>query len=132
MKPIKITPTVRETLKPGDIVVVDLSPVEGSETDMERPCIVLSAQGLNARSRTVTVVPLTRGAGEIMRLFPKLDPSQNNCGRDGVAVLTQTTSLDLVARDARLIGAITDPSYMQDVKIRLAAIFEITIDTLGG
>lgn len=126
----KIGANERAQLQPGDIVVAPLDPVMGSETAKRRPLIVVSAQALNAVSRTVTVVPLTSGKGAIMRLFPYLESSQTDCGKQGSAAITQMTSLDLVARDAELVGSVIDPDFMDKLKLRMAAMFEITLDTL--
>lgn len=125
-----ITIAVREQLEPGDLVKVNLDPVVGSETANYRPCMVISDQAFNAVSRTVTIVPITHGAGKIMRMFPILSSSQNDAGIDGTLVLTQLTSLDLVERGAFLVGKITDPTILSDVRLRLAACLGITASLL--
>jgi mRNA interferase MazF len=43
----------------GDVWCVRLSPTLGSEIVKSRPCLVLSANILNQRRRTVVVVPLS-------------------------------------------------------------------------
>lgn len=128
----KITTAVREQLEPGDLIKVNLSPVAGSETANYRPCMVISEQAFNALSRTVMVVPITHGSGNIMRLFPVLGASQNDAQIDGTLVLTQVNSLDLVERGARLVGKVTDPDVLKQVKLRLAAIQGITVSLLDG
>lgn len=126
----KIGANERAQLQPGDIVVAPLDPVMGSETAKRRPLIVVSVQAINERSRTVIVVPLTTGNGPIMRLFPHLDAGQTDCGIYGTAAITQMTSLDLPARGAELVGSVIDPDFMDDLKLRIAAILGITLDTL--
>lgn len=128
----KITEAVRKKLKIGDVIWSSLDPTLGSETQKDRPCIVLSAQQMNEASLTVTVVPLSSGQGSIMRLFPSLSPSQNDCNVHGAAVLSQIRSIDPVARNAYLIGTITDQAFIEDVQIRLAAILGITTGLLDG
>jgi mRNA-degrading endonuclease toxin of MazEF toxin-antitoxin module len=128
----RITPEVREQLEPGDLVKVNLNPVVGSETANYRPWMVISAQAVNAVSRTVTIMPITHGSGKIMRLFPVLDTSQNDAGIDGTIVLTQMNSVDLVEREALLVGKITDEAIISDVRLRLAAYLGITASLLDS
>ena len=127
---IQITEATRKTLKPGDIIRVALDPTVGSETQKTRPAIVLTEEQLNSASRTVVVVPLTSGSGTIMRLFPQLDSSQNDCNVHGTAILTQMRGLDPVARSAVLIGAVTDQAFIDSLRLNLAAIFGITLNLL--
>jgi len=126
----KITHAVREQLEPGDLVKVNLNPVMGSETANYRPWMVVSAQAVNAVSRTVTIVPITHGSGKIMRMFPVLGIAQNDAGIDGTIVLTQMNSVDLVERGATFVGKITDPVILSDVRLRLAAYLGITASLL--
>jgi mRNA-degrading endonuclease toxin of MazEF toxin-antitoxin module len=128
----RITPEVREQLEPGDLVKVNLNPVVGSETANYRPWMVISAQAVNAVSRTVTIVPITHGSGKIMRMFPVLGSSQNDAGIDGTIVLTQMNSVDLVEREALLVGKITDEAIISDVRLRLAAYLGITASLLDS
>lgn len=121
----KITSAVREQLEPGDLIKVNLNPVVGSETANYRPWMVISVQAINAVSRTVTIMPITHGSGKIMRLFPVLSSEQNDAGIDGTIVLTQINSVDLVEREAILVGRITDPSVLVDVRLRMAACLDI-------
>ena len=127
---IQITEANRKKLMPGDIIWVALDPAAGSETQKTRPCIVLTAQALNNVSRTILVVPLSTGSGAIMRLFPRLTESQNDCRMQGTAVLTQIRAIDPVARGAQLIGKITAPDFLEAVQINLAAVLGITVELL--
>jgi len=43
----------------GDVFLVALDPVRGSEIAKTRPCAVVSPDELNAHLRTVTIVPMT-------------------------------------------------------------------------
>jgi len=125
-----ITEAVRKILKPGDIIRVALDPTVGSETQKTRPAIVLTEQQLNSVSRTVVIVPLTSGNSAVIRLFPELDPTQNNCNIHGTAILTQMRAVDPVARSAVLIGSVTDQSFLESVRLKIAAMFGITLSLL--
>jgi mRNA interferase MazF len=43
----------------GQVHWVELDPVRGSEMSKTRPCVILSANEINRRRRTVVIVPLT-------------------------------------------------------------------------
>ena len=43
----------------GDVFWVELDPVRGAEMTKTRPCIILSANEVNKRRRTVVIIPLT-------------------------------------------------------------------------
>lgn len=49
------------TPRRGEVWWVRLDPTQGSEIRKTRPCVVLTANVLNGRRRTVVVVPLTTG-----------------------------------------------------------------------
>lgn len=46
-------------LKRGDVFLVNLDPVIGSEIAKTRPCLIVSPDVLNARFSTIIVAPLT-------------------------------------------------------------------------
>jgi len=48
-----------ESTERGSVFWVKLDPVQGSEMATTRPCIILSANEVNRRRRTVVIVPLT-------------------------------------------------------------------------
>ncbi len=43
----------------GEVWWVDLNPTKGGEINKKRPCVILSADALNRRRKTVVVVPLS-------------------------------------------------------------------------
>lgn len=45
----------------GEVFLVDLDPMRGSEIQKTRPCVVVSPDELNAHLRTVIVAPMTTG-----------------------------------------------------------------------
>jgi len=47
------------TIERGQVHWVELDPVRGSEIAKTRPCVILSANEINSRRKTVVVVPLT-------------------------------------------------------------------------
>ena len=70
-------------MRRGDVVWVDLDPVQGSEADKRRPAIVVSNDGANRTAQNlgrgvVTVVPVTSQTGRVYP-FQVLLPAQS-CG----------------------------------------------------
>ena len=70
-------------MRRGDVVWVDLDPVQGSEADERRPAIVVSNDGANRTAQNlgrgvVTVVPVTSQTGRVYP-FQVLLPAQS-CG----------------------------------------------------
>jgi mRNA interferase MazF len=84
----------------GQVFLVDLSPTRGSEIREARPCVVVSPDDLNARSRSFIVAPLTKGQHPY--------PFRIACrfrGQPGFVVLDQIRAVDrkrLVRRLGRL------------------------------
>ncbi len=76
----------------GEVWWVALDPAQGSEIQKTRPCIVLTSDIVNARRRTVVVVPLSSAPRE----SPPLLIGLSSIGRPAVAVLDQ---LRVVAKE---------------------------------
>ncbi len=94
----------------GEIRVVDLDALRGSEADKRRPAVIVSNDGANATARqlrqgVVTVVPVT---SSVARVFPfqVLLPARD-CGlhRDSKAQAEQVRSV-AVERIGRRIGRV--------------------------
>lgn len=50
-----------ETVRRGDVFLVDLTPTRGGEIQKARPCVVVSPDELNRHLRTYIVAPMTTG-----------------------------------------------------------------------
>jgi mRNA interferase MazF len=51
----------------GDVVIVDLDPVRGSEAAKRRPCVIVSNDANNRAGATLTVLPITN---RVARVYP--------------------------------------------------------------
>ncbi len=69
----------------GEVWWVRLDPTVGSEIAKTRPCVVVTRDRLNARRRTVVIVPLSTGPEP----EPPLTIAVNCAGRPSVAVIDQ-------------------------------------------
>ncbi|WP_295514936.1 type II toxin-antitoxin system PemK/MazF family toxin [uncultured Pseudomonas sp.] len=115
------------TLKPGDIIKLELDPTVGHEQQKHRPCIVLSVQRWNSVIRGfVFVAPLTGAMHPNPNTpYPRLTEAQNNCGAYGTVLLDQIRSIDALGRNGTIIGEVTDPQLMDDIRMSICAIIGV-------
>lgn len=89
-----------DTVRRGEVYLVNLNPTQGSEIQKTRPCLVVSPDELNAHLHTFIVAPMTTGGHAY--------PFRVACrfrGRTGHVVLDQIRVVDhgrLVRRMGRL------------------------------
>jgi mRNA interferase MazF len=77
------------SVRRGDVYVVDLRPTRGKEIQKARPCVVVSPDELNERLRTFIIAPLTSGQHEYpFRVACKFQ------GQSGHVVLDQIRTVD--------------------------------------
>ena len=100
----------------GDVWWVDLEPTRGSEINKRRPCVIVSADPLNQRRRTVVVIPLSTSPVA----HPPLTIAVNVGGRTAVAVLDQIRAT-AKERFANRMGALS-PAEMEMLEENLRGI----------
>lgn len=87
-------------MRRGEIRLVDLEPVRGSEASKQRPAVIVSNDGANTTAErlgrgVVTVVPVT---SNVARLYPfqvHLDRARTGLDRDSKAQAEQVRSVDV-------------------------------------
>jgi mRNA interferase MazF len=89
-------------IKRGEVYWVDLEPTAGSQQRGRRPCLVLTADPINARRRTIGVIPLSTSP----QLAPPIIVAIPSIGSHTVAICDQLRAVDKAKFD-RLVGAIT-------------------------
>lgn len=109
----------------GDIVLVDLEPIKGSEQGRTRRCIIVQNDVANRYSPVTNIIPLT-GAEHIKRWYPCLVPlggEQDGLTRDAAAQCNQIHTIDVKRRVIRRTGRV-GPEKMAEIdralKIHLA------------
>jgi mRNA interferase MazF len=88
----------------GEVYLVALDPVRGSEIRKTRPCAVVSPDELNNQLQTVVVAPMTTGGHRY--------PFRIGCRfqrRDGFVVLDQLRTVD-TTRLVRRLGRLSAPT----------------------
>ena len=89
----------------GDVHLVRLDPVQGSEIRKTRPCLVVSPDELNGHLRTVIVAPMTTGGHAYpWRIACRF---QNRSGFVAIDQLRTVDSDRLVKRLGRLAAGTT-------------------------
>jgi mRNA interferase MazF len=96
-------------IRRGDIVLVDLEPVRGSEADKRRPAVIVSNDAANATAfrlarGVVTVVPVTSNTARVYPFQVLLPAAETGLELDSKAQAEQVRSIDLVRVGPRLGG----------------------------
>lgn len=99
-----------------EVYLVNLDPMNGSEIQKIRPCLVISPDEMNRWIQTVIVAPMTTGG----RAYPTWVACTFQ-GKEGQIVLDQIRTVDKV-RLVRRLGQI-DSSTQEKVLATLAELF---------
>lgn len=103
----------------GEVWWVALDPTQGSEIQKTRPCLILTSDVVNARRRTVVVVPLSTASRE----SPPLLIALHSVGRPAVAVLDQLRAVTKERLRAKL-GSVA-PEELNVIEDGLREILEL-------
>ncbi len=76
-------------MRRGEIYLVALDPVVGSETGKTRPALVLQNELANRSSPTVTVVPLTSRVGRVYPFQVRIPAGEGGLGTPSKALCEQ-------------------------------------------
>jgi len=97
----------------GDIVVVRLSPTEGSEQRGTRPCLVVQNDIGNQNAPTTIVVPFTTSFGDELYPFEVLvEADECALKEDSVALCSQIRTVSIEHRIEERIGAVPENVWM--------------------
>ncbi|MBN1223807.1 MAG: type II toxin-antitoxin system PemK/MazF family toxin [Candidatus Aminicenantes bacterium] len=111
--------------KRGDIVLVDLEPVMGSEQGKIRPCIIVQNDIANKFSPVTNIIPVT-DAKNVRKWYPclvNLEKRESGLEKDSVAQCNQIRTIDAERRIIKQIGNISGQRMKeidQALKIQLA------------
>ncbi len=111
-------------MRRGEIRMVDLEPVRGSEADKSRPAVVVSNDGANETAArlgrgVVTVVPITSNTTRVFPFQVLLPATATGLTSDSKAQAEQVRSI-AVERVGRRVGTLTaELSEALDEALRL-------------
>lgn len=85
-------------MRRGEIRLVDLDPVRGSEASKQRPAVIVSNDGANSTAQrlgqgVITVVPVTSNVARIYPFQVSLEQSRTGLDRDTKAQAEQVRSI---------------------------------------
>jgi mRNA interferase MazF len=106
----------------GEIYLVELEPVRGSEANKCRPAVLVSNDGANATAArlgrgVVTVVPITGNTGRIYPFQVHLPSAQTGLAKDSKAQAEQVRSVD-VERVLQRVGLVPS-ALLRDIDAAL-------------
>lgn len=108
----------------GDIYLIDLEPVIGSEANKRRPAVIVSNDGANLTAArlgrgVVTVVPVTSSVERVYPFQVRIPASHSGLEIDSKAQAEQVRSVS-VQRVRTKLGALTGPLLAElDEALRL-------------
>lgn len=100
-------------MKRGEIYLVALDPVLGSETGKTRPAIVLQNDLANRSSPTVTIVPLTSSVDRCHPFQVLLPAEQTGLPKESKALCEQIRTVSRQRLGAAAIGKVPDAILTQ-------------------
>ena len=104
----------------GEVYWVDLEPTSGSQQRGRRPCLVLTVNPINARRRTIGIIPLSSSP----QIAPPIVIAIPSMGAQTVAICDQLRAVDKNKID-RLIGMVTE-AELHLVESSVKAVFGLT------
>lgn len=102
------------TYKRGEIWWVDLKPIVGSETDKERPCLILQNDVGNQNGATTIVAPLLSGTKTYPFVVNVVPTLQNGLSGDRHINLSQMRAVD--ARRIKNKQGILEDIYWDEIE----------------
>ncbi len=113
------TPVERRT-RPGELLLVDLEPVRGTEQNGRRPALVVSNDDMHLLARRVIVCPITRNRDP----WPTKVMLPAGLAAEGAVLVDQVRSIDRDARILRSLGFVPDV-VLAEVRGRLATLLSL-------
>lgn len=103
----------------GTVVVVNLDPAEGAEQKKTRPCVVISADTINARLNTLIVVPIS--SKKDRDPYPHevfVRKGEGGLTLDSLAQPVQVRTIDRRGRVVSILGRLP-PQTMAQISLQL-------------
>lgn len=111
----------RQPLQPGELILVDFEPIQGSEQSGTRPALVVSAQALQAAGRRAIVCPISCN----MAPWPTKVRLPDGLPVTGAVLADQIRTIDHEQRVLRRLGT-APPHVLAEVREILALLLEIS------
>jgi mRNA interferase MazF len=109
-------------VKQGDIIKIDFNPQSGREQAGYRPAVVISNDFFNMKTNLTIVCPITN----TNRPFPLHVPLDGRTATTGVVLCEHVKSLDITARDYKVIEKIPDDLLDEIIEVLFSETQRIT------
>ena len=112
-------------IKKGDIILVDLNPIKGSETGKIKPCIVVTNNTYNQRLPVIQVVPITNWSEKKSIIITNITISPTNTNglsKKSIADCLQTRPIDYLKRMEKVDGKV-DRKIIDEIDNALKIVF---------
>ena len=111
-------------MRRGDICVIDLDPVRGTEANKSRPAVIVSNDGANSTATrlgrgVLTVVPVTSNVDRVYPFQVLLPAESTGLSVDSKAQSEQVRSIDVVRVRRRLGSVPAELMHKLDEALRL-------------
>ena len=120
-----MTTRVERRTRPGEVVLIDLEPVRGTEQNGRRPALVVSNDDMHLLARRVIICPITCNRDP----WPTKVMLPTGLAAEGAVLVDQVRSIDRDARILRSLGFVPD-AVLAEVRGRLATLLDLFSD--GG
>ncbi|GJD59584.1 type II toxin-antitoxin system PemK/MazF family toxin [Methylobacterium dankookense] len=107
--------------RPGELLLVDLEPVRGTEQRGIRPARVVSDPDMNVLTRRVIICPITRNTNP----WPTKVFLPAGLVIEGAVLVDQVRSVDRTTRILRSLGTVPD-DILREVRGRLRTLLGLT------
>ncbi|GJD95510.1 type II toxin-antitoxin system PemK/MazF family toxin [Methylobacterium iners] len=117
--------TIRDDaiLEPGDLVLVELGPVRGSEQDGRRPALVVSVQNVHLLTRRALICPITSNIDP----WPSKVLLPPGLAAKGAVLTDQLRAIDRKERILRRLGSV--PAHvLSEAKDQIAILLDLRND----
>ena len=94
------------SIRRGDVVLVDLEPVKGSEQGKTRPCLVIQNNIGNKLSPTTIIAAITSKTGQEYPFTVKVGKGKGNLPKDSLILLNQLRTISVKHRVVKKLGTL--------------------------
>jgi len=110
-----------ESIKYGDIVVVDLNPTKDKEISKIRPCLVVSNNILNKKSPFLIVIPMTSSTQKSISWHVIMKKSKSNKLKNDSKIIPEQVRSISKKRAIKKLGSL-EANYLSELEKKLAFI----------
>ncbi|MCX6803075.1 MAG: type II toxin-antitoxin system PemK/MazF family toxin [Candidatus Diapherotrites archaeon] len=93
-------------IKRGDVVLVNLDPVKGSEQGKVRPCLVIQNDKGNEYSPTTIIAAITSKTNNEYPFTVSVSAGEANLPKDSTILLNQIRTISISDRIIKVVGSL--------------------------